>query len=173
MRIATMALAAAIAVAAPATAQAAVIFNVNGAFVGGGTLTGTFTTNDAITDLTAINLASSASGSFSAVNYSNLANVSVEALPDNFKITFGNGTNARLLQLSFNPALTSNGGAIGTGSLETQGTGGNARTRNVTGAVTVTSPVPEPATWAMMLVGFGAVGAATRYRRRSTKIAYA
>ncbi len=30
--------------------------------------------------------------------------------------------------------------------------------------------VPEPATWAMMLVGFGMVAGATRYRRRSIKI---
>jgi len=29
------------------------------------------------------------------------------------------------------------------------------------------APVPEPATWAMMLVGFGAVGYAMRRRRRS------
>jgi len=29
--------------------------------------------------------------------------------------------------------------------------------------------VPEPATWAMMLVGFGMLGASMRYRRRSTK----
>jgi hypothetical protein len=33
--------------------------------------------------------------------------------------------------------------------------------------------VPEPATWAMMLVGFGMMGAAMRYRRRSTKAVYA
>ncbi len=33
--------------------------------------------------------------------------------------------------------------------------------------------VPEPATWAMMLVGFGMVGATARYRRRSTKLAIA
>lgn len=32
--------------------------------------------------------------------------------------------------------------------------------------------VPEPATWAMMLVGFGMVGAATRYRRRATTVAF-
>ncbi|GGB28686.1 hypothetical protein GCM10011380_17910 [Sphingomonas metalli] len=37
----------------------------------------------------------------------------------------------------------------------------------------VLTAVPEPATWAMMLVGFGMVGAATRYRRRSTKAAIA
>ena len=39
---------------------------------------------------------------------------------------------------------------------------------NVTAAA-----VPEPATWAMMLVGFGMTGAAMRYRRRSAKIVYA
>ncbi|GAA3714696.1 hypothetical protein GCM10022268_24250 [Sphingomonas cynarae] len=33
--------------------------------------------------------------------------------------------------------------------------------------------VPEPATWAMMLVGFGMIGATARYRRRAAKIAYA
>jgi hypothetical protein len=31
----------------------------------------------------------------------------------------------------------------------------------------VTSGVPEPATWALMLVGFGAVGASLRSRRRA------
>ena len=30
------------------------------------------------------------------------------------------------------------------------------------------APVPEPATWAMMFVGFAMVGAAARYRRRGT-----
>ncbi len=33
--------------------------------------------------------------------------------------------------------------------------------------------VPEPATWAMLFVGFGMVGATARYRRRSTKLAIA
>lgn len=33
------------------------------------------------------------------------------------------------------------------------------------------SAVPEPATWAMMLVGFGGLGAAMRSRRRSIKVA--
>ncbi len=32
--------------------------------------------------------------------------------------------------------------------------------------------VPEPATWAMMLAGFGMVAGATRYRRRKTVIAF-
>ena len=33
------------------------------------------------------------------------------------------------------------------------------------------APVPEPSTWAMMLVGFGAIGASMRRRRRGTAIA--
>lgn len=37
--------------------------------------------------------------------------------------------------------------------------------------LTVTA-VPEPTTWAMMLVGFGMVAGAARYRRRSTKVVY-
>ncbi len=38
--------------------------------------------------------------------------------------------------------------------------------------VTVGS-VPEPGTWAMMLLGFGMMGAAMRYRRRETAVTYA
>jgi hypothetical protein len=39
---------------------------------------------------------------------------------------------------------------------------------------TITPPaVPEPATWGMMIAGFGAVGGAMRYRRRATKVAFA
>ena len=36
-----------------------------------------------------------------------------------------------------------------------------------------TGAVPEPATWAMMLAGFGIVGGTMRYRRRSTKVSFA
>ena len=36
-----------------------------------------------------------------------------------------------------------------------------------------TSAVPEPATWAMMLLGLGMVGGAVRYRRRTTTTTYA
>lgn len=33
--------------------------------------------------------------------------------------------------------------------------------------------IPEPATWAMMLVGFGAAGGALRYRQRRVSVTYA
>lgn len=34
------------------------------------------------------------------------------------------------------------------------------------------SAVPEPASWAMMLIGFGAVGLSMRYRRRKVSVSY-
>lgn len=46
-----------------------------------------------------------------------------------------------------------------------QATGAN-RNGSGTGVGTIAPPVPEPATWAMMLVGFGATGAAMRRSRR-------
>ncbi len=39
--------------------------------------------------------------------------------------------------------------------------------------VSFTAAVPEPATWAMMLVGFGMVAGAARYRRRGTRAVFA
>ncbi|WP_419813710.1 PEPxxWA-CTERM sorting domain-containing protein [Glacieibacterium sp.] len=39
--------------------------------------------------------------------------------------------------------------------------------------VSVTAAVPEPATWAMMILGMGAVGAASRLRRRQAGLATA
>lgn len=48
-------------------------------------------------------------------------------------------------------------------------------TENTAGkAVTLTiSAVPEPATWALMMVGFGMVAGAARYRRRNTSVRFA
>ena len=40
------------------------------------------------------------------------------------------------------------------------------------GNVTVTAAVPEPATWAMLILGFGLVGAAMR-KRQSVRVRYA
>ena len=42
---------------------------------------------------------------------------------------------------------------------------------NAIGVLSAPPPVPEPATWAMMLMGFGAAGYAVRRRRRTTALA--
>ncbi|MBB4618732.1 PEPxxWA-CTERM sorting domain-containing protein [Sphingomonas abaci] len=56
-------------------------------------------------------------------------------------------------------------------------TGNQWFTTSVTGGPTAVSfsaaAVPEPATWAMMLVGFAMVASAGRYRRRATSVAFA
>ncbi len=59
-------------------------------------------------------------------------------------------------------------GAIGGTSFDLRG---GSVVQTVVASVTpiaATSPVPEPATWAMMLMGFGAVGGALRSRRKAT-----
>lgn len=55
--------------------------------------------------------------------------------------------------------------------VDTYASSGAVGLRNL--SISLASAVPEPTTWAMMLVGFAMVGAAARYRRRGAKITYA
>lgn len=41
------------------------------------------------------------------------------------------------------------------------------------GSTVVGGAVPEPASWGLMILGFGVVGGAMRYRRRATRVAFA
>ena len=41
------------------------------------------------------------------------------------------------------------------------------------GTLSFVPGIPEPATWAMMILGLGMVGASMRYRRRSTNVSFA
>lgn len=50
---------------------------------------------------------------------------------------------------------------------------GNGTISSFGPATSSPAAVPEPATWAMMLLGFGLMGAAMRYRRRSMSTIYA
>lgn len=45
--------------------------------------------------------------------------------------------------------------------------------REINTATLTVAAVPENSTWLMMLAGFGLIGAATRYRRKSVKVRYA
>lgn len=44
---------------------------------------------------------------------------------------------------------------------------------DTTGLNLLATSVPEPSTWGMMILGFGVVGGAARYRRRSVRVAVA
>lgn len=150
-------------------AQAAV-FMVTGTFATPagapvGTLTGTFTTNDALTSVTAVDLNASAFGSFAGFHYtSGNSNVTAQFLPQYFQLDSTSPTGNEL-RLYFSAPLTSSGATISpTFSYEAEPSGGN---RFPSGTVTrQLSAVPEAATWAMMLAGFGAVGLAMRRRQR-------
>lgn len=69
----------------------------------------------------------------------------------------GDGTSSLFLQ----------NGTGGTGSTSTFGFVTQFQTADAVAAV------PEPGTWAMMILGFGAVGGTARYRRRKTTTAFA
>lgn len=45
--------------------------------------------------------------------------------------------------------------------------------QTITASATIPPAVPEPATWAMMIGGFGAIGGAMRNRRRKTTVSFA
>jgi hypothetical protein len=58
--------------------------------------------------------------------------------------------------------FTTNGGALSFADLS----GGNNNIGNILDNVSLSTAVPEPATWAVMLLGFGGVGATMRNRRK-------
>jgi hypothetical protein len=83
-----------------------------------------------------------------------------------FRSSGGNSDAARSLALSYLDDIT--GGVWGTpqsGSLKLF--------YSATSQSQVLTAVPEPATWAMMIAGFGLVGGIARRRNRSTTIVYA
>lgn len=94
------------------------------------------------------------SGSYSGL----LSNAGVMGVVDNvqnFVVTGGTGLFAN-----------ATGSFLGTGQLHFAGGPPSATLTISRGSIDV-GAVPEPATWAMLLAGFGAIGAASRRRRRA------
>jgi hypothetical protein len=58
-------------------------------------------------------------------------------------------------------------------SVDFGGTADQVGFDNITLGSEVAGNVPEPATWAMMIAGFGFVGGAMRYRRRNLAVSFA
>ena len=157
--------AAVVAIAAAAPAWAAKTFVLdNVTLQGGGTLTGSFTTDDALSALESIDIIASMNTvgayTFQEFRYNDLSLVYADHMPTYFSVkTVGY---AQELQLYFGALTDSGATLLPNHSFEHQVVAG---TRMVTGGGVVAAPisaVPEPATWAMMIVGFGLVGSALR-----------
>lgn len=80
-----------------------------------------------------------------------------------------NGHNFTLKDSGQYEFRTYNGIAGGTNVITVNGT--STGLASYTGSITVAPGVPEPASWALMITGFGLVGGAMR--RGSTKVSYA
>lgn len=144
------------------SAQAAKTFDLNGVkFTDGSTVTGSFTTNDAFTAITGYNITSNGSYGLTYTGSNGFATLSASSLSFN-TIAF---IFPQTLQLNLSKALSSAGASI---------TGGSESvfivSQSIANAGTVSlaaGAVPEPATWAMMILGLGVVGYAMRRKAGS------
>ena len=64
-------------------------------------------------------------------------------------------------------------GDFGNGATYGAGVTDGIQVLDYVGDIAVTAIVPEPATWAMTLLGFGMLGAAVRYRRKNQAVSFA
>jgi len=165
------------ALALPATADAAVIWNVAGTFSDGTALTGSFTT-DVYGFVQTWDLFTQANGSFSAFEY----NPSTSYLGSgNFFVDFQPNYQGDL-HLEFADDLTvpsPHNFIVDAASFECQDSyscfvPAQGPTRYLTGgAADFAATVPEPATWALLILGFGLTGASLRRSRRRDGLARA
>lgn len=148
-------------------AYASVTFDVTGIYSDGGTLSGTFTTDDALTTLesTSLTVSGGSLGLDSVIfNDASYITAGTQDLPNSFSLLALSTVN-KSLSLVFSTPLTLSGATLSTASDNYQQYVG---TRTIVSGSVVNpdaTAVPEPASWALMLTGFAAVGFALRRRR--------
>jgi hypothetical protein len=145
------------------TASADFVFTLSGVtLAGGGTLTGTFSTNNALNTLTGFDITASANGAFPGFHYTTASStVTAPNLPTFFQLD--SPGSADELRLIFNGGLTSSGATLTTTSYEFESAGG---VRTVTsGRVTA---VPEPGSLTLISGGL-ALSVAGLVRRRGRR----
>jgi hypothetical protein len=159
-------------------ASASVLFTLQGVgFETVGTLTGTFTTNDALDDLEAIDFTSSTNGAFLSTNYTLPGGVEFfETLPTGgFEIRLGDLTRGvRLMFSGANPLATPSAPVLlASNSFEYQQVGTRYITAGQVLASSVPSPraVPEPSSWMLMIAGVLALGATLRRQKATVSFA--
>lgn len=167
----TVALALAALAAAPASA-ASFAYDINGGtFSDGTTFGGSFTYDDVSNSITAFNVITN-TGVLPAFTYTSATAASYNGGgvgPNNFILLANNG--GRYFNFSFASSLSS-GLAQSISTTNSYDCNNCGTFRRVTaGSILTTAAVPEPATWAMMLLGFGGIGMALRRRKPVLQIA--
>lgn len=140
-------------------------------FDDGGTASGTFSTDSVSGNLLSYNLTTSAGSTLPGFNY-NASNSSIYGnnvfSVNSFLLTNNSPFAIPYLNLSFQNSLTTAAGAtdalINNNSWECNNC---SSVRYITGGEAVSSAVPEPETYAMLLVGLGLMGFLRRRRKTS------
>lgn len=136
-------------------------------FDDGGTASGTFATDSTTGDLLTYNIDTTAGSTLGAFHYD-----------PSTSLIFGNNVftsnsfvvvktdSTKYINFAFvNPLTTGGIDAFKLGGFPNSYECNNCGSvRNVTAGVATTGAVPEPASWALLVVGFGLVGVATRRR---------
>lgn len=156
---AALALAASFATAVSAGPLAFTLSGVT--FDDGTSLTGGFTIDDTTGDVLSFNI-SSQNGLLPAQTYST-GDVTFRDFFASNQYLFVNPQLTQYLALNFVNPLAAGTDALSTTSYECSNCGA---VRWVVSGAAVSGAVPEPASWAMMVGGFGVVGGAMRSRRK-------
>ncbi|MEG3125756.1 PEPxxWA-CTERM sorting domain-containing protein [Sphingomonas sp. GB1N7] len=176
MKITNLLLAAAVAVSGlTATAANATAINYNfsnASYSGNGdtaNITGSFVWDTSSNSVTSSNIGLTGNAGSTPVTCTNCSTNFYN--PEHFAINLG----PQALYLTFASSLSAGGSVALSLFAPTQGNQPEYQGRSpftiVSGAA-VQAAVPEPATWGLMILGFGMIGAASRSRKVKTTVAY-
>ena len=158
---------AAVVCLAAGQASANIIYTFSGlAFDDGGSLTGTFETNDAITSLIDFDLTTSGGAAVGFHYTPGTVGSGSTSLPS--ILVLSTASLDHLLQVTFAGGLSPSGAPVLVGTFDSFEQSGTAR-RDISpgGSVTVGTTVPEPATLGLLALGLlGVLGSVRRGRER-------